>query len=381
MSDLGMKRIVYSSLAVCILNLSLLLPATAATEWTITESLGLDALAFIGVLSGDRMAEEIYQSEVDDFRSRMSEAGLTALNALDDKIRVELKSLVGPVLAAYYSTGPTDTLDDLLATVEDPERVRSVFLVSPSDKLHWGIFLNTLPEVRIVVEELRRVGFEEYWKTEVLPKIDERKPFFVDAVQEYDIVPEQERLLGRDLEPTIHIVVLNYNKPYGISINGQRFITHHSWEAGIQLRTATHELLHSPFDNDDRELRSLLEPLASDKWMQNIVNDHDPKFGYNSFLDDGIVQEDSAKALDQIVSERLDFARDPAKRFAESDGGMHMLAAALYHAMMEDGFAENGGAYGDWLKSALRRGLLRPQEVRRRAAEVVGQEAVDKWNY
>jgi hypothetical protein len=62
-----MKRIVYSSLAVCILNLSLLLPATAATEWTITESLGLDALAFIGVLSGDRMAEEIYQSEVDDF--------------------------------------------------------------------------------------------------------------------------------------------------------------------------------------------------------------------------------------------------------------------------------------------------------------------------
>jgi hypothetical protein len=269
---------------------------------------------------------------------------------------VELKSLVGPVLAAYYSTGPTDTLDDLLATVEDPERVRSVFLVSPSDKLHWGIFLNTLPEVRIVVEELRRVGFEEYWKTEVLPKIDERKPFFVDAVQEYDIVPEQERLLGRDLEPTIHIVVLNYNKPYGISINGQRFITHHSWEAGIQLRTATHELLHSPFDNDDRELRSLLEPLASDKWMQNIVNDHDPKFGYNSFLDDGIVQEDSAKALDQIVSERLDFARDPAKRFAESDGGMHMLSLSCHD--------------GRWVRREWRclRGLAK-ERVAKRAVE------------
>lgn len=103
--------------------------------------------------------------------------------------------------------------------------------------------------------------------------------------------------------------------------------------------------------------------------------------GYRTLIDDGLLQEDSTKALDQIVSERLGFARDPRKRFAEHDDGIHMLAAAFYHAMMDDGFAETGGVYGEWLKTAFQRGLLTPEEVRRRAAEVAGQEAVDRWDY
>ena len=121
----------------------------------------------------------------------------------------------------------------------------------------------------------------------------------------------------------------------------------------------------------------MLADLENDPWMQSIVNDHDPRYGYNSF--GGIVNEDSTQALDQIVSERMGFARDAGKRWSHSDGGMHMLAAALYHAMKEDGFADKGGVYSDWLKSALRRGLLSPDMVRHRAAEVVGQEAVDSW--
>jgi hypothetical protein len=42
----------------------------------------------------------------------------------------------------------------------------------------------------------------------------------------------------------------------------------------------------------------------------------------------------------------------------------------------EDGFATTGGEYSTWLTSALSRGLLVPEEVRVRAAEVVGQQAV-----
>ena len=56
-----------------------------------------------------------------------------------------------------------------------------------------------------------------------------------------------------------------------------------------------------------------------------------------------------------------------------------MFAAALYHAMKEDGFAETGGVYEDWLKSALQRDLLSPENVRRRAAEVVGEDMVNTW--
>jgi hypothetical protein len=60
---------------------------------------------------------------------------------------------------------------------------------------------------------------------------------------------------------------------------------------------------------------------------------------------------------------------------------MHMVAAALYHAIKDDGFDERGGVYADWLNDVLARGLLTPDEVRRRAREVVGEEAVAKWDY
>ena len=128
---------------------------------------------------------------------------------------------------------------------------------------------------------------------------------------------------------------------------------------------------------EDPELWALLEPLREDPFMRNIVDTHDPAFGYNSF--EGIVDEDSAQALDQLVSERLGIAHDAARRWQHSDGGMHMLAAALYHAMKEDGFSETGGVYHDWLKLALQRGLLDPDDNIRRATEIVGEATVQKW--
>jgi hypothetical protein len=158
---------------------------------------------------------------------------------------------------------------------------------------------------------------------------------------------------------------------------GQRFIAYQDWEPAIQLRVAAHEIFHPPYDPNDEELMALLGALEADPWMMSIVEDHDPRFGYRTFR--GVINEGSTQALDQIVADRLGFARDPAARWRYSDGGMHMFAAAAYHAMVEDGFAETGGSYADWLKSALRRGLLSPDETRRRAAEIVGWETVNQW--
>jgi hypothetical protein len=70
--------------------------------------------------------------------------------------------------------------------------------------------------------------------------------------------------------------------------------------------------------------------------MASIVRDHDPPYGYNSF--GGILEEDAAEALDQIVAERLRFANEPGERWRNHDGGMHLLAAALFRAMKEEGF-------------------------------------------
>jgi hypothetical protein len=58
---------------------------------------------------------------------------------------------------------------------------------------------------------------------------------------------------------------------------------------------------------------------------------------------------------------------------------MHMFAAALYQAMRESGFADKGGTYSEWFKQALRSGMLSPSEVQRRAALIVGQDAIQAW--
>jgi len=356
-------------------------PATSpGTNWQVSHSMGLDALVFIGALSGDPMPQHHYQADIVDIRAKFSKPGIDALAMLDTAIRGRAKQLVGPTLALYFSASRTDTLDDLLATINQPETIQPVLEGSVHwDPRGWQGFVRLLPAFRTVVEELKRVGFEEKWRRDVLPLIEKRKPIFVEAVNPFDIIPEQRRLLGKMLDPTVEIIVLHYSKPYGIKIMGQRFLTHHEYSADTQLRIAAHEIFHPPFSRHDTELFGLLKPLEDDKWMRNIVGDHDPDFGYNSFS--SVMNEDSTRALDQIVSERLGFARDPATRFVEDDDGMHMVAVAIYHAMKEDGFDDRGGAYVDWLKDALRRGLLTPDEVRRRAALVVGQDTVSKWDY
>ncbi len=350
------------------------------TNWQVSHSMGLDALVFIGALSGDPMPQHYYQADIAAVRETFSEPAIDALAMLDTAIRVRAKKQVGPTLALYFSAGRTGTLDDLLATINQPETIQPLLQASEHwDPIGWQGFVRLLPAFRTVIEELKRTGFEQKWHQEILPLIEQRRAVFIDAVNPFDIIPEQQRLLGKKLDPVVEIIVLHYNKPYGIKIMGQRFLTHHEYSGDTQLRIAAHEIFHPPFSRDDAELLALLKPLEEDKWMQNIVGDHDPAYGYNSFS--SVMNEDSTRALDQIVSERLGFARDPATRFVEDDDGMHMVAVALYHAMKEDGFDKRGGTYVDWLKDALRRGLLTPGEVRRRATLVVGQKTVSKWDY
>jgi hypothetical protein len=92
-----------------------------------------------------------------------------------------------------------------------------------------------------------------------------------------------------------------------------------------------------------------------------------------------LLDESATQALDQIVSDRMGFDQGPGARWRTADGGMHMLAAAIYQMLVEDGFGNKGGRFSDWFDSAIERGLLSPAEVKRRAALIVGKDAVDRW--
>jgi hypothetical protein len=353
--------------------------AAISTEWNVHSSMGLDALLFIGALTGDKLQAEHYASETADFRGRFDTETLASIERVGG-MGSQTGTLVGPLLALVFSAGPDATLADIIISARDPEaRLRPTFEASPYwNAERWpGLRDTMMPEVLRILLALQEAGFEQYWHEQFEPSIAQKVATMGEFLTRYDVIPEQQRLIARPLNPEIEVVLVHFTKPYGVKIVGQRFLSHHSWSADTQLRTAAHEIFHPPFDPDDQRLLASLEELQNDPWMRSIVHDHDPAFGYNSF--EGVLNEDSTSALDQIVSERLGFARDPAERWRSVDDGMHMLAAALYHLMKEDGFAERGGNYPEWLDSVVDRGLLTPAEVKRRAAIVVGDAAVKKW--
>lgn len=350
------------------------------TQWVVTAAVGMDALLLIGAASGDLMQASIYPEAIEFVRENVSADGLAALDELDVALRQELGVLTGPSLAYFFSAAPVTELEDVIASAADPvSRLRPELEKSPHwDEQQFDHAVTLMPIVHRALVALRDLGFETWYMENHAANVESGVERNLAAVTGYDVIPEQERLLGRDLDPTVEILIVNFAKPYGIRITGQRFIAYYGWDGETQLRIAAHELFHPPYQPDDLQLKALLEDLESDPWMQSIVENHDPQYGYNSFM--GVINEGSTQALDQVVSERLDFAEEPGDRWRESDGGMHMFAAAVYQAMLETGFADSGGNYSDWLKGALKGGFLSPAEVRRRAAEIVGSATVDQWN-
>jgi hypothetical protein len=92
------------------------------------------------------------------------------------------------------------------------------------------------------------------------------------------------------------------------------------------------------------------------------VQHHDPSFGYNTTA--GYIEEDSVQALEQFVSEKFGVARDACKYWQEQDGGMHLLAVALYTGYKQASSA-TPEPYSQWFSRAVHNGQLRGSDLQR----------------
>lgn len=351
-----------------------------ATRWHVHTASGLDAVVFIGALAANSLQYEHYRSEVDVIRPRLDTKARAALERLTEFAELH-GMLLGPNLALIFSAGPVDSLDDVIASAAEPDiHLRPGLKTSGYwDPREWTwVRDETLPDVLAVLLGLRDAGFESYWRENAEAILDMRVDATRKYLQRFDIIPEHERLLGRSLDPEIELFLLYFSKPYGIRVTGQRFASHYSYPMYVQLRTAAHEMFHPPFTRGDQSVYERLEELRNDPWMQSILTGHDPAIGYNTFPE--LLDESATQALDQLVADRLSFDQGPGARWRTADGGMHMLAAAIYQMLSEDRYGETGGNFAEWFDSAIKRGLFAPTEVRRRAALIVGQDAVDRWN-
>lgn len=357
------------------------LPALAdvRTRWNVTGSEGFDAIGFLGPLSGKDFYARFYKKELEEFRPVFPAPAQAALDRLQAGADTR-GNLLWPALSTIVSGAKIDTLGELIVAVDQAEtKLKPAYKTSEHwDQESWDAFLKDRPDLLVVLGGLRDAGFVAFRQKLLAGRLESRIATLNTYLAKYDVVAEQERLLGRPLmSPTIDIVLMWFSKPHGVRVQGQRFLSHVDYPDGNVVSIAAHEVLHPPIPMDGPVAKAVLDVLAKDDLFTRIVAEHDHSFGYNSL--EGILNEDICQALDQIVSERLGVARPPGQRWLLADGGMHVLAAGLYGTLKAEGYDKTGGNLARWLADAAKSGKLAPARLHPAAAQVLGKPVDQLW--
>jgi hypothetical protein len=353
--------------------------AFAGTQWRVRTSEGFDALCALNLLSGDAYYLEKYPEEAKSFAAPRYAVARRAAHRLKAVIKDEQGGIVSAFLTLMFSGGPDSTLPAVLASARDPAQLKSSFRASAFwDEDSWKLFQRVRPDVIEALDAMQRAGFTENWESLMGAGASPRAGALQAELAPYDILGEQSRLIGHDLQQgRIEVILLHYSRPHGIRVQGARFLTNLGYPTATVLRNAAHEPLHPPYDANDPGVAKAVAEFARDSLIVRIVREHNPSFGYTTVA--GYVEEDAVQALEQVVSERLGLAQPAEERWRKGDDGMHVLAAAIYDLMQETGFAEKGGRFETWFIDMVTAGRLNPGEVDRRARTVVGEETVDRW--
>ena len=316
------------------------------TTWQLKPSLKYDTLCLLNTLSGDPYYLHYYQAEYDHFHPLFTAEEQAAFVQLKHVLKDEKGGIISATLALYFSTVSDESLPEMIRTAHDSSAMQAALRkTSYWSESGWKTYEEARPALETALRALDRVGFPDKRITELAPDLPQ-----------YNIVPAIEKLLGFPLpSDTITVYLLNYSQPHGIRITGLRFLTHVSYPFRIVLHNAIHESMHPPYDINDPEVGNAVALLGNDPLVADKVQHHDPSLGYNSPL--GYIEEDSVQALEQIVSEQFGVGRNPCEYWRVQDGGMHLLATALYTGY-KAALAQKPESYSSWLVHAVTSGQL-----------------------
>ena len=348
------------------------------TRWQVRASEGFDAIAFLGPLSGVEMYTRYYGADAEAFAPRLPEAIRKDIVKLASDANEDGFGLLGPNLCLLFSTNGNDaTIDSLLAALKARnERMLPSYKASQYwDEKDWNWFDKAAPRLEAIFTAMRDAGFAAFRAERAGADLNTRVADVQRSLSSFDVIHWQEKLTGRKFDPTIEIVLLQFSKPHGIKVQGQTFLQATDYDVATTVRIAAHEMLHPPVPMDGEAALAALKVLERDALIMRIVREHDPRWGYTTL--DGLLNEDLCEALDQLISEALGVARNPADRWRKSDDGMHVLAAGLYGLLRQDRWVETGGSIEAWLGEATRRGRLAPASLHPVAARVL-ERPVDK---
>ena len=351
--------------------------ASSATQWIVRTSEGFDALGFLSPLSGDPFYQKHYEKEVAEFAPRLPPAMLADIKLLKKQLD-DKDVLMSPDLYLHFSGGPDATMDDLFESIADPQRLRPALEASPYwDAESWAGFVELLPRLKPMLEALRDGGFRQFRNALVAPQAGAKLPAIRAKLADYDVIRWAEYYTGRSFDPTIEVIFMHFNKPHGIKVTGQRFLTGLAYNDDITIRTAGHEVLHPPVPMDGEAAKAAMATFDKDPLLQQILAERDKSYGYGDI--EGLFNEGLTQTIDQLIGERLGLKRDPGKRWRDHDGGMHVLAAAFYGLMKQDGFARTGGNLERWVERQTKQENFAPARLHAAAGRVLGLPVDRLW--
>ena len=350
------------------------------TRWRVRASEGFDAIAFLGPLSGTRLYLDVYGDDAAAFAPRLPEAVRGDVAQLWNEATKDGFGLLGPNLQVLFSANGHDaTIATLLAALRSRETslLPSYQASSYWSQEDWAWFDRAAPRIDAILSAMQRAGFAAFRKERIGEDLDRRIAEVGRALAGFDVISWQEKLTGRRFEPDIQIVLLQFSKPHGIKVKGQTFLQAADYDTATTVRIAAHEMLHPPMPMDGPAATAALAAFGRDPLIAKIVREHDPRWGYTTLK--GLMDEDLVQALDQLISEALGVARNPADRWRKSDDGIHVIAAGLYGLLRQDRWTEKGGAIERWLADAAAQGRLDPAAFHPVAARVLERPIDALW--
>jgi hypothetical protein len=350
--------------------------------WVIHPSLWFDALCLIPLLAEMPFYTSRHEDDAQRWQQRFAaSAGQPARDGVS-VLRREVAERAGKPLPAFLTlwtspgAGPggesAECLDDLIAAVADPEQLAAAMRKTSQ---HWNeaddqLFRSVCPALLAVLEGLRAAGLAGWWAEHAETGLRRRSAELQEAFARYDLVPLVERHTGVMFGTrAVELCVLRWPAPHGIRVTGARFLTDVRYGADTVLNIAVHELLHPPWP-PGHPAKDSLDTLAGDPFLAARFAARDPDAGYNSWA--SYAEEDAAQALDQFLNTGLgrNARGDPVTRWAEADGGMHVLALLLYDLLERGGFDPEAGSYADFLASALADPKLWPDDLSARYSKL-----------
>ncbi len=348
------------------------------TQWRVRSSEALDAIAFLGPLSGRDLYRSQYAADLNAFAPNLPEAIRADVPRLWDEAERSGFGLFWPVLASVVSGARAETLANLIDAFADPEgRIRPAYQASSYwNQSDWTWLTAQASRIRSVLVALRDAGFVAF-RQQHAAELEAQVRDTARALAGYDVIRWQEKLTGRSFDPGIDVVLLRWSKPHGVKVQGQTFLQAGDYNTATTVRIAAHEMLHPPFPMDGPAARAALAVLERDTLIMRIVREHNPQWGYTTLA--GLLDEDICEALDQLISEALGVGRNPADRWRRADDGMHVIAAGLYGLLRDDRWVDSGGSIERWIADAAARGRLAPPILHPVAARVLERPVDRLW--